>query len=162
MLVSAAAYVTHNSKASSVVQTISPIKPTHNGISEVRVSSYKLSFNQPIGSEGSRWGHQPQRWGPQPLIWQHFGQKLHENERNWTKRGAYILGSPSDQPLISDIYQIYHYRAKTLCSCCKLWKHPRELKRNSLYRKSILAARFSKKLVSFWIESRYMYLVKRW
>ena len=39
-------------------------------------------------------GRQPPRWGRQPIIWQLFSRKLHENERNWTQRGAHVSGAP--------------------------------------------------------------------
>ena len=46
---------------------------------------------------GSQWriqnfpdggGRQPQRWRQKPIIWPHFSQKLHENERNQTLKGG--------------------------------------------------------------------------
>ena len=33
-------------------------------------------------------GHQPMSLGQKPIIWQDFCWKLHENERNWTEKGA--------------------------------------------------------------------------
>ena len=44
-------------------------------------------------------GRQPLRLDQKPIIWQDFSQKLHQNERNWTKRGARVPRTPLDPPM---------------------------------------------------------------
>ena len=39
-------------------------------------------------------GRQPLNWGAKPLTWQDLCRKLHENERNWTEKGAASLAPP--------------------------------------------------------------------
>ena len=41
----------------------------------------------------------PQRSGHQPIILPNSSQTLHENERNWTQRGASLVTPPLDRPM---------------------------------------------------------------
>ena len=47
-------------------------------------------------SHGGGGGRQPLSLGQKPIIWQDFCRKLHENERNWTARRAFIPSAPFD------------------------------------------------------------------
>ena len=61
------------------------------------VSLFTFDFFKVV-SGGSRIC-QPLNLGQKPIICQDFCRKLHENERNWTERGA-SLASPLDPPMV--------------------------------------------------------------
>lgn len=62
-----------------------------------------------------------QRWGLQPISWQHFSQKLHENQRDWTggARPKFPIGSTKG-PITSRIYSTFTIAVKWAIGCIVL------------------------------------------
>ena len=54
---------------------------------------------------------QPLHFGQKPIICQDFCEKLHENERNWTKVEAHIPSAPLDPPMLWSYERYPRYQA---------------------------------------------------